>query len=322
MTDDTTMMVPAERGSVQLATPSPTPDFERNPALAYLMSLSSKRSRRTMATCLNLAAQILGYDGLHSYPWRELRRHHVQAVRERLSSMGRAPATINTYIAALKGVALEAWGMKQLDTDRYLHIKQIRPVRGSRLPRGRALEDPEITQIICTCENDKTVRGVRDAAILSILFGCGLRRSELVALNFEDVLWQEEAIRVLGKGNKQRLAFMPDGVVERLRTWIDEVRGDQPGALFTRIRRGDDVTSTRLTDQGIYYILDVRRQEAGVEKASPHDARRTYATKLFDNGEDIKTVMDAMGHANINTTQIYDRRGEARLKRASKRLSV
>jgi len=290
-----------------------------NPAIAYLASLNSKRSETTMASLLNVIARLIGYQDLHDCQWQKLQRHHVQGIIKILSESDRAPATINTYLAALKGVALESWMLKLIDTEQHQHIKNVKPVRGSRLPRGRALSRIEINKLIRNCEMDVSSKGIRDSAIFSVLLGCGLRRSEIVALDIKDVLWQDHAIRVLGKGNKERLAFMPDGTLERLRYLVEEVRGDFSGALFTRIRRHDDVTLERMTDQAIYHILETRRESAGVNKFSPHDLRRTFATTMLENGEDIITVKDAMGHANIITTQKYDKRGDDRLRRASKR---
>lgn len=299
--------------------PQPEKIVSSNPAIAYLASLNSKRSETTMASLLNVIARLIGYQDLHDCQWQKLQRHHVQGIIKILSESDRAPATINTYLAALKGVALESWMLKLIDTEQYQHIKHVKPVRGSRLPRGRALSRLEINKLIASCEMDESSKGIRDAAIFSVLLGCGLRRSEIVALDIKDILWHDHAIRVLGKGNKERLAFMPDGTLERLRYLVEEVRGDFSGALFTRIRRHDDVTLERMTDQAIYHILETRREKAGVAKFSPHDLRRTFASTMLENGEDIITVKDAMGHANIITTQKYDKRGDDRLRRASKR---
>jgi integrase/recombinase XerD len=290
-----------------------------NPALAYLASLSSNRSDKTMRSLLNIIAKLIGYKDLYECEWGKLRRHHIQGILKILSDSERAPATINTYLAALKGTALEAWMMKQIDTENFQHIKHIKPIRGSRLSRGRALSRIEIKNLLKTCEADNSSKGVRDAAIFSVLLGCGLRRSEIVALDHKDILWQEHALRVLGKGNKERLAFMPDGTMDRLQILVEEVRGDLAGPLFTRIRRHDDITTERMTDQAIYHILQTRREESGIAKFSPHDLRRTFATTMLENGEDIITVKDAMGHANIVTTQKYDKRGDERLRKASKR---
>ena len=250
-----------------------------------------------------LTLHWLIYASIKHCQWGALRRHHIQAIIDMLSDADKAPATINTYLAALKGVALEAWAMKLMDTESYQHIRQVKSVRGSRLPKGRALTGHEIRALFRCCEKDHSSKGLRDAAILSVLLGCGLRRSEIVALNYEHIQFRDQAFIVRGKGNKERISYMP-----------------QDGALFTRIRRFDDVTDERITDQAIYYILETRQQESGIDKFAPHDLRRTFASAMLDNGEDIVTVKDAMGHASIMTTQRYDRRGDDRLRKAARHL--
>jgi len=125
---------------------------------------------------------------------------------------------------------------------------------------------------------------------------------------------------VRGKGNKERLAFMPENVWQRIHSWTDTIRGEQEGPLFTRIRAGDDVTSQRMTPQAVYHILGQRRNESGIDGCAPHDLRRTFASMMLDNGEDLITVRDAMGHASVTTTQKYDRRGDERLRKAADKL--
>ncbi len=310
-----------DKNAIIVLTEQQLQHIEENPAVAYLISLGSKRSRQTMSSFLNKVAKMIGYQSMKDCVWHVLRRHHIQAILAMLSDSGKAPTTINTYLSALKGVALEAWTMKQLDTDSYQHIKHIGSFKGNRLPKGRALEESEIRALFFTCESDLSCRGLRDAAIIGILLGCGLRRSEIVALDFEHIVHKEQALKVRGKGNKERLAYMPKGTWLRLNKWVEEVRGEHNGSLFPRIRRHDDVTDHRMSDQAIYHILDTRRIESGLEKFAPHDLRRTFASAMLDNNEDIVTVKDAMGHSSIATTQKYDRRGDDRLKRASKRLN-
>lgn len=297
-------------------------DVPVSPARAYLLSLNSPRSRQTMASFLGIVAGMLGAVSLDACSWGSLRRHHVMAVTELLRDTGRATATVNTYLSALKGVAKEAWMLRLMDVESFQHIRAVRNLRGSRLPRGRALPPEEIRALFEACETDKTSLGVRDAAMLAVILGCGLRRSEAVGLDFRDVVTSERALRVLGKGNKERLSYMPAGSWQRLLLWIDQVRGEQPGPLFTRIRRFDTLTNDRLTDQAVYHILQVRQKQAGIGKCAPHDLRRTFATAMLDNGEDLITVKDAMGHASVTTTQQYDRRGEARLRTARDRLNL
>ncbi|MDX7421315.1 tyrosine-type recombinase/integrase, partial [Klebsiella pneumoniae] len=89
------------------------------------------------------------------------------------------------------------------------------------------LTTSEIRHLFFVCEDDKSCIGPRDAALLGTILGCGLRRSEAVRLNLSDFVTHERALRVLGKGNKERLAYMPAGTWQRLQTWIDEVRGEK-----------------------------------------------------------------------------------------------
>ncbi|HCA0687023.1 TPA: site-specific integrase, partial [Citrobacter freundii] len=103
-----------------------------DPARAYLLSLNSPRSRRTMASFLGIVARMLGFAGPDTCTWGSLRRHHVMAITEMLRDTGRATATINTYLAALKGVAKEAWMLRLMDVDSFQHIRAVRNLRGSR----------------------------------------------------------------------------------------------------------------------------------------------------------------------------------------------
>lgn len=182
-----------------------------DPARAYLLSLNSPRSRQTMGSFLGVVARLLGAESATTCIWGSLRRHHIMAVTELLRDTGRATATVNTYLSALKGVAREAWMLKMMDVESYQHILAVRNLRGSRLPRGRALTTSEIRHLFSVCEDDKSCLGPRDAALLGTILGCGLRRSEAVGLNLSDIVTHERALRVLGKGNKERLAYMPAG---------------------------------------------------------------------------------------------------------------
>ncbi|MDU3074783.1 MAG: tyrosine-type recombinase/integrase [Mixta calida] len=291
-----------------------------NPAQAYLIGLSSAASRQTMKSFLNIVAGMLGFTSLQSCAWGSLRRHHIRGLLEMLQVSGRAPATINTYLSALKGTAREAWMMKQMDTESYQQILAERAVRGSRLTRGRALAPEEIHALFHSCEKDTGCKGPRDAAMLAVMLGCGLRRSEVVDLDYASILHKKQALIVRGKGNKERLAFMPEKVWQRIHIWTDTIRGEQEGPLFTRIRSGDDVTFQRMTPQAVYHILGQRRADSGIDVCAPHDLRRTFASMMLDNGEDLITVRDAMGHASVTTTQKYDRRGDDRLRKAAGKL--
>lgn len=290
-----------------------------NAAQAYLLSLNSENSRSTMRSNLNKIAYLLGSFNLNNCPWHELNRDYVLGVIEALKSEQLEAATINTYIAAIKGVAQELWLSKQMTTEGYQLIKHIKQMKSSRLPKGRALSESEIKLLFLSCQ-DNTKKGVRDSAILGILLGCGLRRSEIVNCVVGDLNKQDSSLKVLGKGNKERLCYLPPQSMHLLNEWLSLLESNRERPLFSRIRRFDVMTEDKLTSQAILHILNERRKQSHIDEFSPHDCRRTFASMLLDNGEDISTVKDAMGHASIITTQKYDKRGFERLKKASDKL--
>lgn len=308
-----------------LATIQPmTYQVDRNPALVYLASLSTS-SRRTMREALDRVAGLLGA-GLtaESCPWGLLRYQHTQALRARLAEVYPAAATANRHIYAMRGVLKESWRLGYMSADDYQRAVDIKPIQGQKAKqaeRGRALRTGELAALIDVCA-DGTAKGARDAAIFAIAYGAGLRRAEIVAIQLAD--YDEDKCQVTvraGKGNKERIVPMNDGVCEAVGAWLDR-RGPWAGALFTRVRRGDNVSTEGMTDQAIYDMMAERAGQAGVKEFSPHDMRRSFAGDLLDAGADIATVQKLMGHANANTTAGYDRR-DARAKRdAINRLHV
>lgn len=304
------------------------PDVGQNAAVRYLLSLKSDQSKVTMQSFLNNVARIIGFSDLHSCPWGSLRRHHVLAIVSLLSSKpdengsdidqrkGKAPATVNTYLAGIKGVCKEAWFLHQLNVEDYQQIKEVKGDSGSRLPKGRALRPEEVRLLLQACDEDEKRLGLRDGAMLAILAGCGLRRAEIVNLDVASLVRKDRTLKVIGKGNKERIAFIPAGAWTRLTAWLDAA-DLQDGPMFTRIRRHGAMTSERMSSQSVYHILHERSLQAGIENVAPHDLRRTYATTLFEKGIDIITVKDNLGHASITTTQRYDKRSDERRRKAS-----
>lgn len=302
-----------------IATPQAT---TLTPVQRYLISLNSQQSRVTMRSNLLQIAKLLGYEDINTVPWAQLERLHVQALIEKWLRLNKAPATMRVYLSAIKGVCKEAWVQKSMSTDTYMQIKELRPPRGSRLPKGRALNQNEVRELLQRCEADVSCRGLRDSAILAVMVSCGLRRAELIGLRYEDLIYRECALKILGKGNKERLAYVPDFAWHAIERWIDEVRGTHNGPLFTRIRAGQDVTEHSLSATGLVKILEARRlHTTWVDTFSPHDLRRTFASRLLDQDVDLNTVKELMGHSSINTTQRYDHRGKQRLERAGRGVS-
>lgn len=295
---------------------------DKHPALVYLASLGAS-SRRPMSQSLNAIALTFGFNDFMSVPWGAMRYEHTQAVRSKLAEAYTA-STANRHLSALRGVLKDAWRLGYMSAEDYQRAVDLKTIKGEKVAQaetGRHLGSGEIAALINACY-DGTSAGLRDAAILAIGYGCGLRRSEIAGLDLADYDKENEALRIRhGKGNKERLCYLPDGTTAALDGWL-VARGGAAGALFYSIRRGDNMETKGLTDQAIYNILASRAAAANVKSFTPHDLRRTFAGDLLDNGEDISTVQKMMGHSNINTTAGYDRRGSRAKKKAAATLHV
>jgi site-specific recombinase XerD len=295
----------------------------RNPALVYLASLSAT-GRETMAGALNKVSQLAGFEALETMPWARLKYEHVQALRAELAETYSA-AYVNKILAAIRGTMHAAWQMELLDAEAYLRIKDVKAVTGSRLLAGREVTAGERQALLEACGRDRRPVGRRDGAILALAYGGGLRRAELAGLTLAGVVEEEGeivALRLVGKRNKERRVYLDRGSAAWLRGWL-RVRGDLPGPLFWRGKKGGRVSANRpLSPQAIGDIIQRRAQQAGVAHLTPHDFRRTFAGDLLDNGIDISTVAGLMGHASVSTTARYDRRGEKARRRAVQTLHV
>lgn len=293
----------------------PLPD--QHPAAVYLARLAPG-SRPTQQQALETIAEVLSPGtGVALLAWHRLRYQHTQAVRAELATRY-APATANRMLAALRGVLKEAWRLGLVGAEEHARATDLEPVRGVRLLRGRALEGDELVALFEACDVS-TPAGLRDRALLALLFGCGLRRAEVVSLDLRDIKPANGSLRVRGKGNKERLAYLqPDGV-RYVSAWL-AARGGGPGALFLALDRGH--RGARLTDDGVFAILRRLGARAGIERFSPHDLRRTFVSQLLDEGVDLATVQQMAGHAQVTTTARYDRRGESAKQRAAGRLRM
>lgn len=299
---------------VPLALALPRPD--ENPAAVYLAGLGSEKSRAGMRSALAAVVRVLGGASVESFPWPALRYQHATAARTRLTEEGAAPATVNKALSAVRGVAREAMRLGSMSPEDYARIRDVRAVRGHREPAGRGLDAGELQALFATCDTS-TPAGARDAAILALLYAAGLRRSEVAGLDVEHVNATTGAVRVLGKGNKERLVYMTNGALAALRGWLD-VRGSEAGPLFVAFSREGRRSADRMTDAGVAFVLARAAKRAGVEDVSPHDLRRSMIGDLLDAGADIATVQRLAGHASPVTTSRYDRRGErAKLAAAS-----
>ena len=304
---------------------SPAQSLAENPAAVYLASLAPG-SRRTMREALDTMAGILTDQRCGDclqWDWSSMRFAHSAALRAILMNRYQA-ATVNKMLSALRGTLKAAWRLGQISAEEYQRARDVGNVSGDVLPAGRALIGGEVAALLADCHRDPNLAlAARDAAILSLLYGCGLRRAEVVTLTIADLRTGADGadLRILGKGNKQRLVPLTGGAHRAVGDWL-RVRGGADGPLFNRFLKGGRRQNSGLSTQAVYNMLQTRARNAGVAEFSPHDIRRTFVGDLLDRGADIVTVQKLAGHASVTTTARYDRRGEATKRRAAELLNV
>ena len=185
------------------------------------------------------------------------------------------------------------------------------PKRKASLPRY--LEEEECERLLSACEGPYMYR---DYCILMIFMSCGIRISELVSLNLTDVY--ADHLRVLGKGNKERVVFFAEGCREAIDDYLavrdnGKIKEEDQNALFISSR------NSRITVRGVEMMVDKKLKIAGLDSSrfSPHKLRHTAATLMLKNGVDTRALQEVLGHSNLNTTQIYTHLDNAALHEAA-----
>jgi integrase/recombinase XerD len=309
--------------TMALAIPGPGLAIHQNPATAYLASLSSD-SRRTMAESLASIARMLRPElpannqaAILAVEWHLLENAHVEAIRTKLAET-LAPNTANKKLAALRGVLKKAWKLGLISREDYERTIDVETIKGERLLRGRDIPQGEVRSLFISCREDKSIVGIRDAALLALLCGGGMRRAEVANLTMAD--WQPDKCQVIvrrGKGNKDRETPLPDGTCRAIDAWL-AVRGEAgpDDALICPMAKGNKILNRRMSTQAIWKALKTRAKKAGVAVLSPHDFRRTYIGDLLNAGVDLSTVQKLAGHSDPKITAQYDRR-PAEVRRAA-----
>lgn len=191
------------------------------------------------------------------------------------------------------------------------------PKAGRHLPDTLTVE--EIERIIDSI-TPYTAKGRRDRAMLELLYSCGLRVSELISLRMSDLFFGEGYIRVIGKGDKQRLVPIGSTARERIMMYLDDRREKEKrdtDTLFLNNRGG------KLTRIMVFLILRQAVENAGIDKTvSPHTLRHSFASHLIAGGASIRQVQEMLGHESVVTTEIYTHLDEGRLRSTVEKLSL
>lgn len=177
------------------------------------------------------------------------------------------------------------------------------PTPPRRLPKAISLA--EVERLLAVAGPSDTARGLRDQALLELLYGSGVRISEAVGLDIDDLDQRDGVARVSGKGGKSRIVPIGDYALRAVQAYLVRARPQlargkgEAGALFLNARGG------RLSRQGAWMALRAAAGRAGLSEVSPHTLRHSFATHLLDGGADVRVVQELLGHASVTTTQVY-----------------
>lgn len=297
-----------------------------NPALMYLATLGSKDSYRCMKSKLNKFARFFGYQGLVDCDWKSMQPNHI-TIFLTAQSWGSA-RTYNCYLSAIKSVALNAWRNKQIDLDQFQRIKSLKQRRIFRAPSGRAISPEESASLIRSL-NKNSLRTIRNRAIFFLMLGCGLRRAEVCDLKLKQVSIKNKSAKIIGKGNKERTIYFPAAVLEVLKNWLDARSQNKDeidaGFVFGRIDNRQRLhLDIPLDPSSITRIVEklVSETDNLEGRLTPHDLRRTFATRLISKNVDIVEVQKLMGHASVATTGNYVRKDEENLRKAAEKAEL
>jgi integrase/recombinase XerD len=220
-----------------------------------------------------------------------------------------SPATINRKTACLRSFYRHLRREELIDADPTAALSP--PTKSRKLPR--VLTYAEVKRLLESVSEGDPI-ALRDRALLEVMYGCGLRASEAVGLDVNEVDLRRGFVRPHGKGNKERIVPLgreaAAAVTRYLRSGRPELIGSRPQSrLFVNFRGGP------LTRQGLYKIIKRRAKEVGLEgRMSPHTLRHSFATHLLSGGCDLRSVQEMLGHADVATTQLYTHLSGERIK--------
>lgn len=244
----------------------------------------------------------------------EIDRFHILQHLQALRNKGISTRTISRHISSIRSFHQFLLREKRCDHDPTIHIEM--PKIEQKLPKVLSIE--EVDRLL-EAPNIAKPQGVRDRAMLELLYATGIRVSECISLNLEDIHLTMGFVRVFGKGGKERIVPLGGSAIKACTAYLNSARfhlenpKNRTEALFINQR------GKRLTRQGCWKLLKGYAEKAGIEKElTPHILRHSFATHLIENGADLRAVQEMLGHADIATTQIYTHISKTRLSEVYK----
>ena len=273
-----------------------------------LMWLSAERGRSptTLAAYRRDLRRYAGWLGTVGRSLEDVSEADLQGFVAALRGAGLAPASVARALVPVRALHRFLFDEGRAAVDPAAHLERPKVPRG--LPK--ALSEPEVLRLLGAPTGDSP-SAIRDRAMLEVLYGTGIRVSELVGLSLGDVDLDAGLLRAFGKGSKERIVPVGSPAVRALAEWLGP--GGRMALVPERWRRRGDAEAVflnqrggRLTRQGAWAVLQRHARAVGLEAVvSPHVLRHSCATHMLDHGADIRAVQELLGHASVSTTQVY-----------------
>jgi site-specific recombinase XerD len=266
-----------------------------------LDGLPSEHSRRAYERALRA---FLAWHALNGRP--ALGKAVVQRYAAEMREAGMAASSINQRLSAIRKLAMEAADNGALDPQVANGIRAVKGARGEGRRTGNWLTREE-AQIWLNAPDVRTTKGRRDRALMAVLIGCGLRRSEAAGLTVGHVQQRDGRwvlVDLIGKRDKIRSVPMPNWTKAALDEWC-KASGVTEGLVFRAVNKGDRVVGDGISPQAIYNIIVGYAKELKKKGVAPHDLRRTFAKLAHKGGAAIDQIQLSLGHESIQTTENY-----------------
>ena len=279
----------------------------------YVQYLRLERSYtpNTLDAYLKDLQKLLNYYSDEGIDFRQVTLKQLDGFAKALQELGVGPRSVARILSGVRSFYRFLTIEKEVETDPTELLES--PKLGKHLPEVLSL--PEIDAIEAAIDLSKP-EGVRDLAIVEVLFSCGLRIIELCSLKLSELYLEEGYIRVHGKGRKERLVPIGDSAIDRLRQWFVvrqgcKVKPGEEDFVFVSLRRGK-----RLSRISLFVYIKEYAAKAGIRKnISPHTFRHSFATQLLEGGANLRAIQAMLGHEDIGTTEIYMHVDKTHLRR-------
>ncbi|RDW19126.1 site-specific tyrosine recombinase XerD [Oceanobacillus arenosus] len=240
--------------------------------------------------------------------WNSVARNDIIGYLYMLKDNGKSTATISRHVSSIRSFHQFLIREQLVMQDASLHIET--PKKERSLPDVLSLEEVESLLAV----HDQSLLGIRNKAMLELLYATGLRVSEMITLKVSDLHLSMGFVQCFGKGSKERIVPIGDVAIKAVEHYLqharDQILKQKKETILFVNQHGRP-----LSRQGFWKILKKVTKDAGIEKTiTPHTLRHSFATHLLENGADLRVVQELLGHVDISTTQIYTHVSKARLK--------